>query len=431
GVQRTVKFAKYLPDYGWCPVVWTLDRLPGLPLDPSLADDLPDDVIVYASPHRSWGSRIRGGMKGVTRRSALASRVAGAVAWRLDRWPGLSAFPDDCARWARQSVGTLLAAIQHHRIEAVYSTYSPASNHALALAVKRRTGLPWVADFRDLWTDDHGYRAASARRRAADRDLEQDILDTADAVIGVSPQQTRVLASHVPDRADKFVTITNGFDPQDFIQRPTTPTPRGGRFVLGFFGRFDRWVASDALFDGLRRCVAQAPAYRAGIEVRVVGHIARTAAAALASTGVAVEHLDYRPHADAVRDMMVSDALLLGVPDGPRGASVIPGKLFEYLASGRRILAVGPPDCEVSRILDETRGGMAVEFNADDIACAITRLYDAWHAGRPLSGAPRARIEPYTRPVLTNALARVLDDVAARTTAASTTKTCRRELCTP
>ncbi len=98
---------------------------------------------------------------------AAASQVARAIDWRLLSWLASAPFPDDCAAWARRSVRPLMLMVEGDGIELLYSTYSPASNHLLALGLKRRTGLPWVADFRDLWTDDYRYREPLAKRRAA------------------------------------------------------------------------------------------------------------------------------------------------------------------------------------------------------------------------------------------------------------------------
>mgnify|MGYP001570995350 CR=1 FL=1 len=229
GVQRSANpsrlrawFAKYLPQFGWLPTVWTADEVDGLPRDPTLCDELPPEVVV--SP-RNAGSGIlamRRSLRGFVNArageglTAVASRFAKAIDWRLDAWQPATALPDDCIRWARRSVGPLTRQLRSERFEVIYSIYSPASSHWLALELKRRTNLPWVADFRDLWTDDCRYREPTPQRRATHRQLEQEILEAADVVIAVSERQRRILADHMPAKRDKFITITNGFDPADF-----------------------------------------------------------------------------------------------------------------------------------------------------------------------------------------------------------------------
>ncbi|MBU0716927.1 MAG: glycosyltransferase, partial [Planctomycetes bacterium] len=216
GVQRSAKFAKYLPRFGWQPIVWTVDRLADLPQDDSLLTDLPSDIQVLRLPDRGLGQTARRSLRRTARRGGLLSKVAQAAEWRLAARADRNSYPDDCAGWARNSLGPICQLVRDEGIDVIYSTFSPASDHVLAMAVKQETGLPWVADFRDLWTDDYRYPVDDANRRAADRQLEQEILEQADAVIGVSARQTEILASRVPDPGRKFVTITNGFDPDDF-----------------------------------------------------------------------------------------------------------------------------------------------------------------------------------------------------------------------
>ena len=399
GVQRTAKFAKYLPQFGWTPWVWTanvLERLDGLPRDPSLVADLPPDCIVHSANKNEP--------------RALA-RAIGRLHQRLRARP----FPDDCSSWALHSVKPLAHIIEQEQIDVIYSTFSPASNHHLALELKRRTGLPWVADFRDLWTDDYRYREASPAHRLAECRLEREILETADVVIGVTERQTAILADHVPTARDKFVTITNGFDPADFPStgngRDASSKPMGhdARFALAHVGRFDRWRAVDAWYAGLRRFVELIGPDRDRFVLHIVGHVNETTRRRLCATGARCEFTGYVSHTEAVRRMRRASALLLSVPDGPNADSVIPAKLFEYLASGRPILVVGPEGGECERLAESFHAGLSVPFDAGAIARALEELFQAWNKGCPVAGCQPTHLEPYSRIDLTRALASILD----------------------
>ena len=131
----------------------------------------------------------------------LGSRLANAAKWRIEKWNRKRAWPDEFAKWVEESTAPLKALIRERNIEAIYSTYSPSANHLLALKLKQATGLPWIADFRDLWTDDLRYREGDPKRHQADLQLEQSVLEQADAVIGVSPSQTDVLILVMPSSA--------------------------------------------------------------------------------------------------------------------------------------------------------------------------------------------------------------------------------------
>ncbi|MEK7710472.1 MAG: glycosyltransferase [Planctomycetota bacterium] len=415
GVQRSAKFAKYLPEFGWLPIVWTADAVDGLPSDPTLSNDLPREVVVHA--HRAGGGvqAYRRSLRGFVdagdgaRLRAAASQVARAIDWRLQSWLASAPFPDDCAAWARRSVRPLMRMVEGDGIELLYSTYRPASNHLLALELKRRTGLPWVADFRDLWTDDYRYREPSARRRAAHRKLEQEILDSADVVVGVTPTQTEILAAHVPSAQAKFVTITNGFDPADFEESLTAPEGHRNDFVLAYVGRLDAQRTDAALGDGLRAFADGLGADRERVLFRLVGHVNAVARERIASTGLRCEFHDYVPHAEAIRTMREADALLLIAPTGPNCETVIAANVFEYLAARRPIVLVGPRGGECERIVRSCRAGVVAPFESGPIDAALTRVFGAWKIGRPLRGCNPSRLGVYSRVELTRSLAAVFD----------------------
>lgn len=417
GVQRTLKFVKYLPQFGWSPVVWTLDRCSGLPTDESLLSDVPSEVSIH---RRAGGNRAMPTLMESIHRCADKQGLFGAAARRLDwrlrtRHAGAS-FPDECAPWAEASVRPILRLIPELGIDVLYSTFSPASNHLLAMKVREATGLPWVADFRDLWTDDYRYREASAPLRSAHRRLEQEFLESADIVIGVSGRQTNILAAHAPARRDQFATITNGFDPEDFdnCSGDAEVATSGDRFVLAHVGRFDRWRTPGVFFEGLSRFLRETEAAGESFELRIVGHIDRVTASRVDATGVTWSGTGEVSHGEAIREMRRADALLLNVPDGRNADSVIPAKLFEYLAARRPILVVGPVDGEAERIVQSQRAGLATNFDEADIGQAIGRLFRAWHDGSLAELYDPCDIDQFSRVGLTRRLAEWLDKLAAR-----------------
>jgi glycosyltransferase involved in cell wall biosynthesis len=410
GVQRSAKFAKYLPAFGWTPVVWCAGHLEGLPLDDTLLAELPDEVSILSFEGRSVGSRLRRGLWRRGRSASAGARASRKVAeWLADR-DARRLVPDVMARWARESIVALRSIVRRERFDAIYSTYTPASNHVIARALHRATGWPWIADFRDLWTDDYTYVGHDARRRAAERALEQTILEEADRVIGVTARQTAILAARVPSAPEKFVTITNGFDPADFREPPRRRDPRasGGRFVLAHVGRFDHWRTGDALMEGLRRFAASLGEEREGVELRIVGHAGAQGREGLARAEVPATFTGYVTHRDAVGEMRAADALLLSVPDGRNADTVVPAKLFEYLAAGRPILVVGPVDGAAERIVRECRAGVTAEFEGQRVALGLRQMYEAWRGGRPLGGCPTDLLEPFSRVTQAGQLAALL-----------------------
>ena len=416
GVQRTVKFAKYLPENGWLPTVWAVDRIDDLPQDPTLLDDLGPDVSVCRW-NRGRGARLLHRSMCATRIGGLlVPRVIAAVDRRFDSWLFSRPFPDDYAGWARASLTPLRRLVEKQGFDAIYSTYSPASNHLLGMTLKRRTGLPWVADFRDLWTEDFRYREQSQKRQEADFRLEQQVLDEADLVIGVTPSQTNMLADRVPDKRHKFRTITNGYDPDDFHDRPPNEASRDRPFVLSFVGRFERYRAHPVLLAGLKCFVETLGGDRRQFLFRIVGHADRLTRSALAESGIPHVLTGHVSHAEAVREMMAADALLLSTEATlPNAETVICAKVFEYLASGRPILVVGPAGGECERIVRTSEAGLAVTLVERDIADALLRLYRADRQRRPFSGCRSTCLSRYSRVTLTRHLAAILNGIAGRT----------------
>lgn len=218
GVQRSAKFAKDLPQFGWLPTVWTPNEVDSLPLEPTFCDKQP---LEAAACPRNAGSGIlamRRSLRGFVNArageglTAVASRFAKAGDWRLEASYSATALLDDCIPWARRSVGSLIRQLGSEHFDVIFSTQGPASNHWLALELKRRMckNLPWVADFRDFFTGDCRNRESLTRRRAAHRQWEQEVLEAADIVIAVSELQRRILADQVPAKYDRIITIANG-----------------------------------------------------------------------------------------------------------------------------------------------------------------------------------------------------------------------------
>lgn len=406
GVQRSVKFAKYLPVFGWKPMVWAAEPLDGLPVDETLLHDLPPEVLIHRQPFRR-------------------SRMAHPRLRRFMGWlPGLSVaahgprrsaapgyLPDELFSWAEESTESAIQIIRKQRIDVVYSTFSPVSNHWLALKIQEATGLPWVADFRDLWTDDYRYRPRNAAQRAADRLLEQEILETADAIIGVSERQTSLLAGHVPDQRSKFSTITNGFDPDDFRGMHRTRDTED-RWVIAHVGRLDRWRACAAWFEGLHMFLTSNADARSRCALRIMGHAGSEVRSRLSETGAACEFLPYGPHRAAIQEMHDADLLLLLIPDGPHADSVIPAKLFEYLAVGTPILAVGPAGGECEAMVHRCRAGRAVGFHAPEVSGTLQILFEDWESDRTDVGDGNVDLQPYSRREQAGALAEILHHVA-------------------
>jgi glycosyltransferase involved in cell wall biosynthesis len=422
GVQRSAKFAKYLPRFGWEPVIWSGTGLDQLPHDETLRADLPDDLRHYSRP--AWShTRAHGHAIRLIRQlhldAIVGKRLGRAADWRLLRLlEGMSScmVPDDQLPWILRSLGPLLRLVRRERIDVVFSTYSPVANHVLGLCLRWMSGRPWVADFRDLWTDNYTYAKPGPVRRAIDRCVEQVILTAADAVSAVTPEQTRILSAHVPAQAGKFTCVTNGVDLEDFERvdrRRARATWHGpaDRFVLTFTGRLRSTLVSDGLVRGIGRFFRQIPSQDQRFELRVVGDVSDDLLAQFVQAGVPTRATGYVPHDRAIGEMVSADALLLLAPHGPNAHTGLTAKVFEYLAAARPILFVGPGQSEVCQLVDRGRAGVRADDDAAAVQAALTELWRRWESGALSSGCASDRLRPFTREHLAKRLAGVLDRV--------------------
>lgn len=415
GVQRSMYFAKYLPDFGYRPIVIQGGPRPqGGPTDESLLEELHGQVLRREFPAFEPASFTRP----VGRALARLGRYGVGIAWRIgvltDRVENRLS-PDALALWARRLVDRVTCIAKRTRAVAIYSTSDPYSNHYLAWHVQRQTGLPWVADFRDLWTQDWTYDPHPAFRARRDRYWERVFLRDADTVINVTEGYSRAMKTLAPsDRKDRFHVIRNGCDLSTFP--PPRMQPHGSRFLLSYTGVLYRSRWSDALVKALRRLNGGAlPG--GGIEWRVAGRMPSDCLAKAQVLGNHFQFLGYVDHDKAQEVMMNSNALLLQIIRGRNAEGSVTGKLYEYLASGRPILCLEPGKSEAAEMIKRHKAGLVAQIDSEEgIYAALSELYGAWLEGKARTGASRDEIAQYDRRALTGRLAQVVDALLAQNT---------------
>ncbi len=424
GVQRALKFSKYLGDFGVACSVLAADN-PDYVRDASLLAEVPAGVAVRRVAHRPLLQHLLARRHAAAPRVAPASKVAGGGAAHprlrdaaLRSYAALQ-FPDDRAGWARHALDAGRALIREQGIELVLSTAPPMSAHGLGRRLAREAGLPWVADYRDLWTDNPGY-AAPAWRAALDRRTEARWLRQAAGVVTVTPSwRGRFEHQLGPGRPVAF--IPNGYDEADFTA--AAPPPRDdGVFRLLHTGTFYGPRDPGTLLDGLDLYLRRNPAPMHPVRplrLRLVGNMGGRFAQRLQQfeqqhPGV-VEQRAYVPHHEAIAEMRAADALLLVV--GAAGAAgrgdivagTLPGKIFEYLRAARPLLLLGDERGDAAAILRQHgQGWVADETQPGAIAAALQRMMDAAPVRPVTAPAPAASVAAFERRALTGELAQFL-----------------------
>lgn len=416
GVQRALKFSKYLGEFGVTPVVLAAHD-PGYLRDPSLLDDVPEGLTVRRIEHRPLLQRLLSRRTAPSPPQNAASPAAARRApWLRDAALGAYAavnFPDDKAGWARRAFDPALALLRDERIDLIFSTAPPMSAHALAARLARRTGLPWVADYRDLWTENPGY-VAPGWRRAFDRRTEAAWLQRAAGIVTVTPSWQRRFAQRCGS-ACPAVCIPNGYDEADFTDLPVEPRTDGA-FRLVHTGSFYGPRDPGTLLDGLAAYLHSAAPNARPLVLRLVGSMGQRFAERLARFDVehpgVVEHRPYVPHREALAEMRAADALLLvvgagqGRQHGAVVAGTLPGKIFEYLRAGRPILMLGDEHGDAAQIVRQHAAGwVADETHPERIAQALRQMMQPGAMPVP---PETARVDAFERRALAGELAQFL-----------------------
>ncbi len=417
GVQRWLKMSKYLPEYGWQPVIYTTENAEYPSLDLSLEKDVNPEMEVIKRPivePYSFYKNFLGVKKEEKVKVGFIQEKEKKQGWKehLSLWIRGNLFiPDARCLWVRPSVRYLKDYLKGHPVDAIISTGPPHSMHLIAMKLKESLGIPWIADFRDPWTEIDYYNELHLSR-LADRkqhQLERGVLTKADMVVTVSPDGARRLG-RLGSRNVR--TIYNGFDrDDDLICVPT----QSEKFTLTYLGVLSKIQSPNNLWQALGELVKEDNNFASNLRINMIGQIDQSATASLQENGLAdyVSFTSYIPHEQVAQVHQSSTVLLLLLmPDSePRAKGLVTGKLFEYMTSGRPILCIGPEDGDAARILKETHAGVIVGFdNKEKMKEVIKDLYQKYlENGLPSNKSKE--IEKYSRRALAEEFGKLLDRI--------------------
>jgi len=398
GTLRALRFARYLRGFGWETEVVCADPLPAVTRDPSLQRAVPPDVPVHFvrsfEPGRfsdSWEQPLQ------------------KIVRNLFRTFDFMLVPDEHVGWVRPA----LSLCSHLRsrtggFDAVLTTGPPFSTHLIGLGLRERFGLPWVADFRDDWTGfNDAFRGGAMRRRPSyERRLEADVLRQASVVLTVN--ESLQAAIRARREGVEVEVIPNGFDPADF--ETTSPQRRpAGPFVIRHLGSLYEQRSPAVFLEGLRR-LGGSERLRGRLEARFLGRVVGPVPDLLAAPdlGDVVCYDGIQPHAESIRAMCESDALLLIIDQVQQAEQIWTGKVFEYLGARRPILGLMPPEGQLARLLRESSDQHRIVPTGDAgaVAAALESMLDAsFHASLPESSV----LAQFRADALTQQLARLLE----------------------
>ncbi|MBQ2874062.1 MAG: glycosyltransferase family 4 protein, partial [Bacteroidales bacterium] len=372
GVQRWVKFAKYLPEEDWQPVIYTPENPEQLAVDASLEAEVPSEAEVIRTritePYALYKKVLR--RSGHSKEAVEVNPVNAQNKSFLQKaamWVRGNFFrPDPRCLWIRPSVRYLKKYLEEHPVDLIVTTGPPQSMHMIGLRLAKETGLPWVADFRDPWTKIFYFKHLSMTPATErwHKKMEKAVLDEASAVVAVSPlvQQEFQAMTDTP-----VELITNGFDECDFPSEKDTEAYGGPDkdFTITHTGLFAADGNPTVLWDVLREKYQADDDFRKQLRIKLIGKNDEQILKALKDRGLqeALTDMGYQPHSVAVEQQRKASILILPLRKEPEYKAVLPGKLFEYMASERPVLGIGQPDGAMAMILGEAKTGTVLDWD--------------------------------------------------------------------
>ncbi len=403
GVQRWLKFTKYLPALGWQPYVFTPENPSFEVKDESLLHDVPKEVEVIKLPiWEPYGliNKFKG--KGNQQSDLVKKKKKGLLTKMLLWLRGNLLVPDPRRFWIKPAVKVLEDLLVSNEIDVIITTGPPHSMHLIGHKLKQKLGVKWVADFRDPWTQWGLFKSFNISTPIWNRHkkLEQQVLQDADVIITVSHHNAKGLKA-LYDR--EVHVITNGFDDAEF-NAVADIEPEG--FIIRHLGVVDEHRNPWPLLHAVAKLAEQ----NIHINIEFVGNVSETLKAEIKKhkqLAACVVFQPYVPHSE-VLPLYRKSAVLLSLPMNAENAKGnIPGKIFEYLAAKRPMLAIGDTTGDAAQIVKETGAGIVVEeTDHEGIMKALLTMKQNFEEGK--ESTPSA-IEKFTRKNLTARLAEVLD----------------------
>lgn len=396
GVQRTVKFIKYLPDFGWKGAVFTREAKNVALTDNTLYRDIPEDTVIYRSA--AWDLS----------ETVFPLNLAGKFIRRR------LLIPDGERLWEIFARRKAITVAKTGNFNMLYSTSQPFSTHLLAMVIKKACPeLPWVIDLRDEWTNNafvKAYRYNPYRVRL-EKKMEQSVFETADAIVINTPFMRDNSVRDYPHLKDKFTVIPNGYDMEDFegIEASTG----NERFTVTYTGLIYGNTSPETVFKAVSKLIRENRVSVEKIRLRFIGHFKVEHLYRMVKSydlEQAVELLPYMPHKESIRNLISSDAVLLLLGEGTE--AIYTGKLMEYINTGRPILASIPAKGAAASLIAETKTGFVADCgDVETTADHFQKLYEDWLHGRKLFNPDRGKIAQYERRELTKKLAEIFNSL--------------------
>ena len=373
GVQRTLKFVKYLRKFNYEPIVVTVLYCEFMPKDNTLLCEIPDDIqivrIKEASADERYYKDFVDFYAGIVKDDRLTEQYEFQLLKLQNNFKRLAFVTDINVTWAMEVVDKIGDIIDFDGIDLIYSTSGPYSDHIAGYYLKKKYRKPWISDFRDEWTNNPYFDLdRKSILYKMQRKMEDNILKYSDKVLTVSEisSENYINEFHLPE--NKVMTITNGYDEDDFESVEGYDKKRNDKFTIIFNGSLYFEIDPSCFIISVNQLIEEKKIPKEKISVEIVGEVERYILDKIVSIDIygIIKILSYMPHVNSLKNASRADLLLLIIGGSTRLKSVYTGKVFEYLRLCRHIISLSPRNSLVEKLILETRRGRNFEISDTD-----------------------------------------------------------------
>ena len=404
GVQRWLKMSKYFPEY---PVE-----------DLSLAKDIaPETEVIQrkiVEPY-SFYKMFLGIKKEEKIKASFINEGKKKSPWKenISIWLRGNLFiPDARCWWIKPSVRFLKKYLQENPVDAIISTGPPHSMHLIAKKLHKKFNIPWIADFRDPWTDIDFFGELKLTKRSLKKHhkLQHQVLTEADKVVTVGWDWAKGLESH---GAKDVEVITNGYDFS--IEEKLTSVELSSDFTMSHVGIVGAARNAVRFWEALGEIIKEDKIkdFSKLLKIKLIGQVDNSVVETIKKNNLEnnVEIIPYIPHEKVMAEQKSSQVLLLFINNSPNAKGILTGKIFEYMASGRPIFAIGPTDGDTAIILDETKAGFVIDFeDKEGMKNTIIDLFNKYKENQ-LVTQKNEFVEKYSRQNLAAEYVKLLNQI--------------------
>lgn len=400
GVQRWLKFVKYLQNFDIEPIVYTVDDANYPKEDISLIDEIPKGIKILKQPIWEPTDVLFWKKKNQQKKDISNSTNSGVLSFIR----GNFFIPDPKIFWVKKSINFLNSYLEEHKVDVIISTGPPHSMHLIAKEISKKNNIKWIADFRDPWSDLYYNNALKqlSFAKKKNKKLENAVLKQADCILTVS----NTLEKEFAKKAKRVEVITNGFDDEVLLKKSEKLDVK---FTISYIGLLPKQSNPIILFKALQKLCNENADFKRDLQLNFIGDISIEVKKEIELHNLIdnSQCKGYVAHHKAIAYQKRAQVLLLLIPNVKKSEGILTGKLFEYLTAKRPILAIGPEKGDLAEILETTNSGIVFSFeNQKKLELEIQNLYQNYKQGNLIVNSKN--IAQFHRKELTKKLSNII-----------------------